>query len=299
MDEPSLRDFLDRYPDEQACREHFRQHRWGDNGFECPDCGETDDWTYLESRRVFQCNTCRRQTSLTAGTILQDTKIDLWDWYLSAYLVFTTKKGISTPELARKVGYSEKTAWFVKHKLLDALREEEAKRLFGLVEVDEAFLGGRTADVDGRSTSKQQLLGAVEATDDGLGRLRLQRVEDMSKATIHGVVNASIEPGSQVHTDGWPGFSGLDAYDHHRFIPDDQYDGGRDLPRIHLVFSNLKRVIKGTHGHCSPAKLQAYLDLFCYRFDHREQLGEAFEQGLGRLCSAKPVRYREVIGAAC
>jgi hypothetical protein len=104
---------------------------------------------------VFQCNTCRKQTSLTAGLILQDTKLALWGWYLSAYLVFTTKKGISTPELARNVGYSEKTAWFVKYKLLNALREEEAEWLFGLVEVDEAFLGGRTSDVDGRSTDRQ------------------------------------------------------------------------------------------------------------------------------------------------
>lgn len=296
---PSLADFLDRFPDDQACRDWFQQVRWGENAFECPDCGEDEHWTYLENRKVFQCNACRTQTSLTSGTILDNTKLDLWDWFLAAYLILTTKRGISTPELARKVGISQKTAWFVKHKLLETLGPEDAARLFGLVEVDEAFLGGQTENVDGRSTDKQQILGAVEARDDGLGRLRLTHVPGMGTDTIQATLDASIEHGSRIHTDGWRPFLGVEGYDHRRFVPEDPSDGGKDLPRIHLVFSNLKRVIKGTHGHCSPAKLQAYLDVFAYRFDHRDDLSQAFDQALRGLGSSKPVRYAEVVGAAC
>jgi hypothetical protein len=141
-----------------------------------------------------------------------------------------------------------------------------------------------------QQTDRQQLLGAVEATEEGLGRLRLRRVADMSKATSHTVVDAAIQPGSQVHTDGWVGFTGLEAYDHRRFIPDDPYDGGKDVPRIHLVFSNLKRMLNGMHAKVTDRALQTYLDVFYYRFNRRGNLGQAVEEGIGLLGSSKPAR---------
>jgi len=98
----------------------------------------------------------------------------------------------------------------------------------------------------------------------------------MATETIQTLLDGSVETGSCIHTDGWKPFLGVEGYGHERFVPDDPYEGGKDLPRIHLVFSNLKRVIKGTCGHCSPAKLQAYLDLFACRFDHRDDLERAF-----------------------
>lgn len=290
----SLRDFLDQFPDEHACWTHLREIRWGPDGFKCPTCGETEHWGVIQTRKLFQCKTCRTQTSVTAGTIFQDTKLDLWTWFLAAYLVLTTKKGISTPELARKVGFSEKTAWFVKHKIVHTLGREQAAHLFGLIEVDEAFLGGRTTGVDGRGTRKQQVLGAVEVGEDGLGRLRLAHVPNMRKGTIQAMLDAGVAKGATIHTDGWTAFQGVEGYDHHRFIPENQHKGGRELPRIHLVFSNLKRVIKGTHTKFHPDKLQAYLDEFSFRFDHRDDLGRAFSRGIGLLVSSKPLVYGQV-----
>lgn len=293
-DKLSLRDFLDHFPDEQACWNHLRDARWGPNGFECPRCGETERWGLLQTRKLFQCKRCRHQTSVTSGTIFQDTKLELWTWFLAAYLILTTKKGISTPELARKVGFSEKTAWFVKHKIVHTLGREQASQLFGLVEVDEAFLGGKTPDVNGRATNKQQVLGAVEVGEDGLGRLRLTHVPNVKLATLQATLDATVEKGSRIHTDGYTAFLSVEGYDHHRFIPEVRYKGGKELPRIHLVFSNLKRVIKGTHTKFHPAKLQAYLDEFVYRFDHRDDLTRAFQHGIRLLVSSKPLVYGEV-----
>lgn len=292
----STADFYDRFPDENACWTYLREQRWGPDGFECPACGETEHWGRIQTRNLFECYACGKQTSLTAGTVLEDTKLDLQTWFLAAYYILTTKKSISTPELARKVGFSERTAWFVHHKITTVLGQAQAGQLLGTVEVDEEPIGGRGIPEGGAQDNQELVLGMVEQRDDSLGRLRLTHVPTRGRASLHPPIEQAIQPGSTVRTDRWRSYLKLEDHEHDRAPRDHRKGSSRYIPRIHLVFGNLKNVLKGVHGWCSARKLQAYLDLFAYRFNHRDDLDGGFEQGLGLLVSSKPVRWGELVG---
>lgn len=289
----SFLEFTQRF-DEDTCWEHLRTARWGEDSFQCPRCGEDDHWGFIQTRELFQCHECGKQTSITSGTILADTKLDLATWFAATFLLTTTKKGVSTPDLARKLGISEKTAWFVSHKILTVLGKTEARELFGLVEADETFLAGQ-ADQGGRARNEHMVFGVVERPDDepGLGRVALRHIPKASRDELHGGIEATVETGSRVRTDGWQPYRGLERHEHDR-VPKHSEAEDRQLPAIHTVFGNLKRVVKGVHTHVSEAKLQAFLDVFAFRFNHRDAPIEGVRVALGGLVQAGPVRYGEV-----
>ena len=271
---PSLREFEERFPDEEACWQHVRRARWGE-GFTCPRCGEAQRWGFVRTRSLFQCNRCHYQCSVTAGTILEDTKLALRTWFLAAFLVLTTKKGISTAELARKLGVHQETAWFLHQKLARVVRRSKGRELFGLVEADETFLFGlRKPGGRGRGTGRAIVLGLVENRGEKAGRLRLVHVDAATRDQLHPPVEAAVRPGSVVRTDGLQSYRGLDRFDHDRIplVVTGEHAHQR-LPWVHTVFSNLKRVLEGVHTHVSQERLQPYLDVFEHRFNHRSNLG--------------------------
>lgn len=295
-EEMSIRDFYERFPNETACWQHLRTHRWGEEGFECPRCGETDHWGLIKTRRLFECYECGKQTSVTAGTILQDTKLDLQTWFLAAYLILTWKKGISTPELARKTGISERSAWFVLHRITHVLGQATAEDLFGVVEADETFLGGKGEPEGGRPANQATVLGAVERREGRLGRLRLSVVPDRSGETFNTTLQPGLRPGTSLWTDGWAGYQSVQDVDHWPISDAQATAPGHQIPAIHVVFANLKSVMKGVHGWCSRAKLQVFLDLFAYRFNHRDDLDAGVEQALGLLATTKPIGCQRLVG---
>jgi transposase-like protein len=288
---PSLREFLNRFPDEKACREHFRQQRWGDDGFECPDCAETEDWTYLESRDVFQCNACRKQTSITAGTILQDTKLDLRTWFLAIYHVLATKKGITIPELARKLDVTQETAHNLRQKVYRILRHASGDRtpLTGAVEADETYVGGTRSDERGRGTSKPEVVALVEARGPHAGGLHLEEVEVSSRTNVHPLVHENVDEEAQLKTDDREAYDHLDV-DHEIVQPDWEEDEHFHdvLPWSHILFSNLKRVLYGVHAYVEDWNIQPYLDAFSYRFNHRGCLEEGLEKALRSAATTPP-----------
>lgn len=294
-DELSLTGFYERFPDDDACWNHLREHRWDEDAFMCPACGEDERWGLIETRKLFECYECGRQTSITAGTVLEDTKLDLHTWFLAAFLVLTTKKGLSTLELARKIGVSEKTGWFVHHTITTVIGQAQAGQLFGTVEVDETRIGGTDRSGGGEPDNQEYVLGAVEQREDELGRVRLARIDVRNRDTLHGHIEDAVEPGSCVRTDRWRAYLELEDHEHDRAPRDLPNGSERYVPRIHVVFANLATQLGGTHAWCSAEKLQAYLDLFAYRFNHRDDQRAGFEQALGLLCSSKPVRWEGLV----
>jgi transposase-like protein len=278
----STADFYERFPDEDACWRYLREQRWGPDQFDCPACGETEHGGLIQTRKLFECYACGKQTSLTAGTVLEDTKLDLQTWFLAAYYILTTKKSIRTPELARKVGFSERTAWFVHHKLTTVLGQAQAGQLLGTVEVDEEPIGGQEdppkAELRTTKSSYWAWSNNARAVLAGYGSCRFPT---RGRASLHPPIKQLIPPGSTVRTDRWRSYLQLEDHEHDRAPRDHPKGSSRYIPRTHLVFGNLKTVPKGVHGWCSAGKLQAYLDLFAYRFNHRDDLKEAFEQGVG------------------
>ena len=159
-------------------------------------------------RRLFECAACGRQTSVTAGTIFQDTRSPLTVWFRAMWTVTSQKTGTSALTLQQVLGLgSYQTAWTWLHKLRRAMVRPSRDRLAGHVEVDETFVGGVEDGVSGRGAKKKALI-AVAAEDVGqrLGRIRLRRVPDASANSLQGFIDAVVEPGSQVHTDDWLGY---------------------------------------------------------------------------------------------
>lgn len=295
-DAPSLYDFLAQFPDDQACWNHLREARWG-TGFECPRCRETERWSFIKTRKLFQCNACKYQASVTSGTILQDTKLPLHKWFLAAFFILTTKKGLSTHELARKVGVHQETAWFLHNKLVSVVQTRVGRELFGLVETDETYVGGKRGSV-GRRTSKATVVGMVESHEQGAGNLHLVHVENASGAELQPAVRAHVRPGSTVKTDGWQAYWGLDGeYDLDNKTQPSRAQAKEHLPWIHIVFSNLKRVMGGVHTKATREKVQSFLDLFSYRFNHRSDLGRGLEAVLVGFVQAPVLRYEDIKGS--
>lgn len=258
-----------RFSDEAGCRAYLFALRWP-QGFGCPACGGRG----LAIRRdLWRCENCRRETSVLAGTIFQDSKLPLTIWFRAMWQVTSQKDGISALGLQRVLGLgSYKNAWLLLHKLRRAMVRPGRERLRGVVEVDEAYWGGEEAGMRGRqSVAKALLAVAAEADGKGIGRIRLRYIPDASRATLHGFIQQAIEPGSTVTTDGLQAYRELEGYVHDRQIQKLQpTDAEHLLPRVHRVISLLKRWLLGTHqGGIAHEHLEDYLNEFTFRFNRR------------------------------
>jgi len=289
----------DRFSTEAACRDYLYQLRWPE-GFRCPRCGHGEAWPV---RTVWlECASCHHQTSVTAGTILQDTRKPLRQWFRAIWYVTSQKNGASALGLQRILGLKTYvTAWSWLHKLRRAMVRPGRERLGGTVEIDETYLGGLEEGVVGRETVRKVLI-AVAAEEDGkgIGRIRLQTIPDASASSLHAFLLASVEPGTTVHTDGWEGYSGLKAlgYKHKVTILSRSKKEAHELmPRVHRVTSLLKRWILGTHqGAVSHAHLGYYLDEFTFRFNRRtsKYRGKLFYRLLQQAVQTGPVACTEL-----
>src|SRR3954454_14897618 len=217
--------------------------RWPD-GFRCPRRGAREAYE-VAGRELLQCRACRHQASVTAGTVLHRTHVPLRLWFAAAYLITTHTPGFSAVQLQRQLGLARyETAWTMLHKLRRAMLRPERDRLSGVVEVDEAYVGGLEEGRRGggrRDSGKSIVVGAVEVRGRGSGRVRLAVVRDLSAASLVPFVEASVDPGSTVLTDGWQGYAPLrERYDHRPSTVGDPRNASRLLPRVHRTFSNLK-----------------------------------------------------------
>lgn len=294
----NLIEFDARFSSEEGCRQYLRKLRWPE-GFVCSKCGGQEAWT--TKRNLLVCSQCQYQASLTAGTIFQNTRKPLTIWFKAIWWVTTQKNGASALGLQRILGLrTYYTAWTWLHKLRRAMVRPGRDRLSGRVEVDETYLGGLEEGVRGRQTEKKALV-VVGAEVDGtrIGRIRLRRIPDASRASLHGFICESIKPGSVVHTDGWEGYNGLDGYQHEVTVLRGRKESACELlPRVHRVVSLLKRWLLGTHqGAVSPEHLDYYLDEFTFRFNRRgsHSRGKLFYRLLQQAVAIEPTPYKNIV----
>ena len=251
---------------------------------------------------LWQCVACGRQTSVTAGTVFQDTRTPLTTWFRAMWCVTSSKTGTSALALQQVLGLgSYRTAWAWLHKLRRAMVRPGRDRLSGQVEVDESFVGG-LGGAEGRSTATKALIVvAAEAVGRGTGRVRMRRIPDGSADSLGTFVQEAIEPGSVVHTDGWHGYNRIKANGYRHRVT--LLRGDADLaitqfPRVHRVVSLLKRWLLGTHqGAVTQAHLDYYLDEFTFRFNRRRSRhrGKLFFRLVQQAVAVEPVPYRQIV----
>jgi transposase-like protein len=274
----SLVDFLNNYGTEDDCFDSLHQSRWP-TGFICPHCGY-DKYCRLTIRKLSQCNRCHRQTSLTAGTIFESTKLPLKTWFLGIYFITQDKKGVSTMKLHRQLGISYNAAWRMKHKLMQVMMErDDSQPLSGFVELDDAYMGGeRTGCKRGRGAEgKTPFVAAVETTQNNEPvKVKLTVVPGFRKTAIELWAKQHLTEGTTVISDGLACFNAVtDAgCEHERIV----CGGGRasvEEPKfywVNTVLGNLKSAIRSTYHSINQKYVQRYLSEFQYLFNRRFDL---------------------------
>ena len=289
---------------EEACLDYIARLRWR-GGFRCPSCGRSGE-PWSSGRGLFLCRACRHQASAIAGTLFHRTHKPLRTWFLAMWFVTSQKHGASALGVQRVLGLgSYRTAWSWLHKLRRAMVRPGRDRLQGEVEVDETYVGGPEEGVHGRQTEGKAIVAvAAERRGRAIGRIRLGRVDDVSARSLTRFVQDVVEPGSVVHTDGWPGYTGLGTlgYTHMQTpIKSSGRTAHELMPRVHRVASLLKRWLLGTHqGGVQDTHLEYYLDEFTFRFNRRTSRarGMLFFRLMQQAVACAPITYRALVGGA-
>ena len=295
----TLMEFEQRFASEEACREYIFQLRWPE-GFRCPRCNHGKAW--LTSRKLYHCARCGYETSMTAGTIFQDTRQPLYLWFQLIWHMVSQKNGVNALGLQRVLGLNRyETTWVLLHKLRIAMVRPGRDRLCGNVEVDETYIGGRKPGKRGRGAAGKSLVVIVaEDKENHIGRIRLRQVPDASSTSLIPAVQESVESGSEVHTDDWNGYKGLTSKGYNHIVVRQSADVGENLlPLAHRVAALLKRWLQGTHqGAVRSSHLDYYLDEFTFRFNRRtsRSRGKLFYRLVQQAVNVEPVKAEDIRG---
>jgi transposase-like protein len=270
----SLPKLLEYFKDNATCIEFLEQQRWSKTPV-CPFCGGKQIY---RTNRGFKCKECTKKFTVTVGTIFENSKIKLTTWFAAVYLCTAHKKGVSSLQLSRDLGITQKTAWFMEHRIREMLRAKKSLLLKGTVQADETFVGGknknRHADkkVEGsQGRSVKDKTPVFGMTNDG--KVNLAVVPNTQAETLKPIIKNLVEKGSIVVTDEWGGYSGLGKNYDHKVIKHNEGEYKKDgyhTNNIEGFWSLLKRGIFGIYHYASPQHLHRYCDEFSYRFNTRD-----------------------------
>ncbi len=301
----SMAEFLDRYGSEAKCESALAAARWPD-GFRCPACGATEHSTFVRGRRRYwQCTSCRHQSSALCGTIFEATKLPLTRWFLAMHLLTQAKNNVSALELKRHLGVCYKSAWLMKHKLMEVMRlREDSRVLDGRVEIDDAYLGGeRMGGKSGRgSENKVPFIAAVQTGPDGRPLYACFAKQPFTSEAVAIWAAKSLATSAQVVSDGLWCFRGVRVIgaEHEATVT----GGGKTsvrLPQfkaVNTLLGNLKTALTGTYHAFDFAKYaHRYLAEVQYRFNRRFNLASILMRLL-RAAALTPPRPAPLIRLA-
>jgi len=290
----TLGEFQRRFSTEQACIAYLKGIRWP-NGFECPWCGHNIAWEIGLKR--LRCRKCLKDIWVTAGTVIHGSHLPIRYWFWAAYLMSTLTPGISALQLQQQLGIgSYRTSLYLCRRLRRAMVNPMRESLTGTVEVDDTYVGGPGKGKRGRGADmKVPVVIAVENRGAHTGRIRLEVVPDVTKESLHPFICKNIALGSQINTDGWYGYWGIESfgYMHKPEVQGTAKRAGKILPWVHRVTGNLKTWLRGTHHGVAPEYLQGYLNEFTFRYNRRRYREHAFLSLLVLAIKMKPLPHNQ------
>jgi transposase-like protein len=308
----TLQDAILYFSDFDNCRQFMTAVRWLDDVVRCPYCG-SEKVTYLVNARVYKCNEkhAKAKFSLKVGTVFEDSPIPLEKWLPAVWMLCNDKNGVSSYEISRALGVTQKSAWFMLHRIRLAMQTGSFMKMGGpgsTVEMDETFVGGKLknmhknrkpvlASKHGGAADKTIVVGMLERN----GRVKAQVVESRTQAVLHALVSKHVAPGSQLMTDEWGGYKGTD-FEHEIINHANEYVNGQiHTNGIENFWSLLKRGLNGTYVSVEPFHLFCYIDEQAFRYNNRatkdNPLGDSdrFMLAMSQI-AGKRLTYAELTG---
>lgn len=300
------------FANDEISFEFVKAMKWPDGVARCPKCG-SDNAGFLSTRKLWKCRECKKQFSVKVDTIFEDSPLGFDKWLPAFWMILNAKNGISSCELARALGVTQKSAWHMLHRIRLCVQDENSKKLGGTVEVDETFIGARARFMNNkakkiRKTRYGKATGGVAQTpvqgllERGKGkkasRVKLKVLESTRREHVQPIVRDYVLKGSEVNTDQWVGYAGLeDEYTHNVINHAERYvDGAVHTNGMENFWSVLKRTIKGTYISVEPFHLFRYLDEQAFRFNLRKEDDQSrFLMGV-RGIIGRCLRYAKLIG---
>jgi transposase-like protein len=303
----TLQEAIKFFADPETCVTFMAQLRWPE-GVTCPNC-EGKAVSYLTTRRMWKCmdKDCRKQFSVKVGTLMEDSAIGLDKWLAAIWLIANAKNGISSYEIHRALGVTQKSGWFLLHRIRLAMQTGTFEKMSGTVEVDETFIGGlsrnmhkhkREAKISGTGgAGKAVVMGLLERHGDD-SKVRTKVIPNRSQETLQGTVRNHVEPGSEVFTDAYKSYMGLSEEYTHQFTShaEEYVRGNVHTNGIENFWSLLKRSIKGTYVSVEPFHLFRYLDEQAFRFNERKVKDADRFLTAAKQIAGKRLTYEELTG---
>ena len=287
-----------------TCNAYMRRIKWPDGKPACPHCS-SENVSAIATRPILQCRACRKQCSFKTGTIFEDSPLGLDKWFVGVWCIANAKNGISSHELGRALGVTQKTAWFMLHRIREAMRTGTFRKLSGTVESDETFVGGearnmhrakREKKIRGRgSVGKRIVHGMLERG----GEVRANVVDSTDRAELHLIIVSNVQRGSNLYTDAALSYESLAPYFAHEAInhAEEYVRGEVHTNGLENFWSLFKRMLKGTYVQCAPFHLQRYVEEEVFRYNAREgKDADRFASVMGRAVDRR-VTWRQLTGA--
>lgn len=264
----NLTEFYSRFPDEKACISYLAKARWGETAV-CPHCQNKGAY-FLQTRKIYKCNSCIKQFTVRIGTIFEDSRIPLQKWFLAIYLLTSLKKGISSIQMAKYLGITQKSAWFMLHRVRYAVNSKQFNMpLKGDVEIDETYMGGKRHGKRGRgAVGKTPIVGLVERKGD----IKVFKTEKINSLSLTGYVYDHVARDARVLTDDFGGYNYVKLHRQHETVAHGRKEyvrGDVHTNTIEGFWSHLKRGVRGVYLQVSKKHMQRYCDEFAYRYNTR------------------------------
>jgi len=293
----NLIDFYRKFPNEQACRNYLQQARWG-NTKTCPKCGVIGGKIYkLKDSRLLKCAVCRQPFSVKVGTVFEDSAVPLQSWFLAVYLCTSLKKGISSVQLAKYLGITQKSGWHMLHRIRHNVNDSIDGQLDGTVEIDETYIGGVRRGVGSGFDDKAVVFGAVERG----GRAKLSHVPSAGSRVLIPEIDKSISPKATVYSDNLGAYRSLTKRGYaHESVNHSNLEYARGLVHTNTIeggiWDHLKLSLAAIYMGVSPKHLGKYCDEFAFRYSTRGLTdGQRFDKWF-EFSNGKQLTYKKLLG---
>jgi len=297
----TLTEFTDYFKDEETCVEHFTASRFR-NGEYCPHCRHDKIYKCGNGKR-YQCAACKQDFTIRTKTVFGESKLPLRKWYMAVYLLATSNKGISSVQLAKQVGVTQKTGWFIDHRIRAAMKQNKGQ-LFGTIEADETYMGGKAKNMHAKKRQSAQVgtggkgkipVFGMKSRD---GEVRAQVIENTESATLHPIIKDNIATGATLYTDEHRSYNGL-RQDYVRgiirhgikqYVKGDCHTNG-----IESFWALFKRGYHGIYHQMSKKHLQRYINEFAFRSNRRlNTMQSIFSEVVENITETSKLPYKEL-----